>query len=224
MEDIERRVAMTAGAPGTRLKAESRADGTGRLEGYAAVYFDPSNPGTQFQLGKDVFERVLPGCFERALKEGDDCRLLLNHDPNFSLARTRSRTLALSSDKTGLRIRASLGKSPFAASVLESVQRGDVSEMSFAFIIDRQNWREEKQGDKTIAIRELLSVRLLDVSCVTYAAYEGTSVYARDNQPVAPVSGSTEDFVRQVKARMFEIEVLDRVAEIEAETQSWGIR
>ena len=88
------------------------------LVGHAAVF------GKTTRIG-DLFEEVIkPGAFTRALKEGQDVRALVNHDPNRVLGRT-PKTLTLSEDKEGLRVEIEPPNTTIGTDTLESVRRGD---------------------------------------------------------------------------------------------------
>ncbi len=109
-----------------------------------------------------------------------DVRCLFNHNPDAVLGRTKAGTLRLSEDRTGLYFDCDLPDTQAGRDVRESVTRGDVDQCSFGFVVQGQNWREEKDGGGgTQAIRELTDVDLFDVSPVTYPAYPQTSVSAR---------------------------------------------
>lgn len=149
---------------------ELRADGDGKtLVGYAAVFDSPSEPlpWTEF---------VRRGAFSKTIKDGADVRLLIDHE-GVPLARTKSGTLKLNEDDTGLRIEASLDDAnPDAAKLLSAMRRGDISQMSFAFETVKDAWSDDRRT------RELKEVRLYDVSVVTYPAYEQTMVQLRNKQ------------------------------------------
>ena len=148
---------------------EFRADEDGNiLEGYAAVFNSLSQDLGGFR------EYITPGAFSDAVRE-DDVRALFNHDPSQVLGRTKSGTLELAEDDNGLQTRINLPDTSYARDLRESVRRGDVDQMSFAFQTVEDDWRKENGAN----IRELIKVRLLDVSPVTYPAYEATSVSAR---------------------------------------------
>jgi HK97 family phage prohead protease/HK97 family phage major capsid protein len=139
------------------------------LEGYAAVY----NSETDLGPFREV---IRPGAFDDVMT--DDVRALINHDPNLVLGRTTNGTLELSSDERGLKYRVKLGSQSYARDFYESVKRGDISQSSFAFTIDKQSWNEERTVRSVDKVRQLL-----DVSPVTYPAYAAATVQARDLQP-----------------------------------------
>ena len=138
------------------------------LEGYAAVY----NSETDLGHFREV---IRPGAFDDVLD--NDVRALINHDPNLILGRTTNGTLELSVDERGLKYRVKLGDQQYAKDFYESVKRGDISQSSFAFTIDKQSWNEERTVRSVDKVRQLL-----DVSPVTYPAYAAATVQARDQQ------------------------------------------
>ena len=138
------------------------------LEGYAAVY----NSETDLGHFREV---IKPGAFDDVLD--NDVRALINHDPNLILGRTTNGTLELSVDERGLKYKVKLGDQQYAKDFYESVKRGDISQSSFAFTIDKQSWNEERTVRSVDKVRQLL-----DVSPVTYPAYAAATVQARDQQ------------------------------------------
>lgn len=139
------------------------------LEGYAAVFNSETDLG-QFR------EVIKPGAFDDVMT--NDVRALINHDPNLVLGRTTNGTLELSQDERGLKYRVKLGAQQYAKDFYESVKRGDISQSSFAFTIEKQSWNEERTVRSVDKVRQLL-----DVSPVTYPAYAAATVQARDLQP-----------------------------------------
>lgn len=165
------------------------------LEGYAAVY----NSETDLGHFREV---IKPGAFDDVLD--NDVRALINHDPNLILGRTNNGTLELSVDERGLKYKVKLGNQQYAKDFYESVKRGDISQSSFAFTIDKQSWNEERTVRSVDKVRQLL-----DVSPVTYPAYAAATVQARDQQPeieeanaVAEVDTDTTDFETQTQTTM----------------------
>lgn len=162
-----------------RYAAELRADGQGdemAIGGYAALFNSPSH-----NLGGFI-ERIAPGAFTRSLQSTPDVKALFNHDANMILGRTKSGTLALSTDERGLKWRAVLDpNNSDHRNIHASIKRGDISDCSFAFTVEPggDDWQEADGADDVYANRTLKDVNLLDVSAVTYPAYGGTSVDAR---------------------------------------------
>jgi HK97 family phage prohead protease len=147
------------------------------LVGYAAPFYQRGNAGTEYQLYDDLVERIMPGCFDRALKE-DDCRALFNHNVDFILGRASAGTMKLSVDKVGLRYEVQMPDTQTARDVMESIRRGDVTGSSFSFIPHEQKGMVHfKEGDRYV--RELHSVRLFDVGPVTFPAYSGSTTGVR---------------------------------------------
>lgn len=158
----------------TEVRATSSSAGK-RLEGYAAVFNTRAKlPGFQ--------EQIMPGAFKRAISQGDDVVALWNHDANLPLGRTKSGTLQLDEDSRGLHYVINLPNTSYGNDAHESVRRGDVVGSSFGFTVDPngQDWSEQKDDNGTpFILRSITSVKLLDVSPVTYPAYGGTAVQAR---------------------------------------------
>jgi HK97 family phage prohead protease len=151
------------------LRAETAGSKT-YLTGYAALFDNPSS-----DLGGFV-EVIKKGAFSRALKEGQDVRHLVNHDPSLLLGRTKSGTLQLSEDSKGLRFRTLLPETGTADDLAALVARADIDECSFGFVPVEQAWMDQKAPDGSMqVIRELHDVDLVDISIVTFPAYPGTS-------------------------------------------------
>uniref|UniRef100_UPI00345E70F8 HK97 family phage prohead protease n=1 Tax=Mesotoga sp. TaxID=2053577 RepID=UPI00345E70F8 len=119
-------------------------------------------------------EKIQPGAFSEAIVN-DDVRALWNHDSNYVLGRNKAGTLKLSEDEHGLHYVVDLPDTQWAKDLLESIKRGDVTQSSFGFIVDSDEWA--KQDGETV--RTLTKVTLFDVSPVTYPAYPQTSTSAR---------------------------------------------
>ncbi len=116
-------------------------------------------------------EVVRRGAFAKTLAEGADVPFKLNHD-GITLARTKSQTMTLAEDSTGLHVEARLDPaSPQVQTIRSAMERGDVDEMSFAFWVTRQEWSPDFEQ------RDILEVNLNkgDVSVVNYGANPATA-------------------------------------------------
>ena len=155
-------------------KIESRAndDGTFHISGYATTWdtwYDVAG-GAPYGWSESIHE----GAAAKSLAEKDDVRFLINHE-GMPLARTKSGTMSLTSDSMGLLVNCeSLDLSnPSAAELRSCLDRGDVDQMSFAFLATRQEWNEDYTE------RLITELRLFDVSAVTYPANEATIIGMR---------------------------------------------
>jgi uncharacterized protein len=158
------------------------------LRGYAAVFNEETVIGSWFR------EVIAPGAFADVLT--NDVRALFNHDSNIVLARTTNDTLTLLEDDKGLLYEIKLNPDdPDAIRVAAKVERGDVSQSSFAFWLDEdgEDWDRSEVKQGKLPLRTIRRVSQLDdVSPVTYPAYTGTSVSARAEQR-ARVESDTEE-------------------------------
>lgn len=155
-----------------KIEIEKRElnDGTSTaIVGYASVFNRESE-----NLGGFV-EVIEPGAFRDAMLTSD-VRALFNHDENFVLGRTKSRTLSMTEDELGLRVVINPPDTSYAADLMKLMARGDINQMSFSFSIDKdgQQWTEDK--NRKLYVRKIMNVkRLFDVSIVTYPAYPDTT-------------------------------------------------
>lgn len=165
---VERRIV------GSSLSLRSLG-GSHKLVGHAAVF----NRDSELIAGSFI-ERIAPGAFAESIAKPDDVRALINHDPNLILARNLSKTLFLQEDDQGLLVTIDPPKTTYAVDLLESVRRGDISQMSFGFETIADRWERGLNGHPDV--RMLLKVRLFDVSLVTYPAYPDTDVAVRNHE------------------------------------------
>lgn len=155
-------------------RAEDSEARTVAFHGHAAVFNKRTLIG-----GKrwGFWESIATGAFTKTIGEAD-VRFLVNHDPTLVMARNKAGTLTLSEDSTGLVTDAPDldTRQSYTNDVVIALERGDVSQMSFAF--EPIAWRYEEAEDGK-AHYVLTEVRLWDVSVVTYPAYEDTDAGLR---------------------------------------------
>jgi HK97 family phage prohead protease len=153
--------------PNSEVYAVPEGDGR-RMSGYAALYDRYSEDLGGFRT------KIAPGAFDKAVISAD-CRLLVNHDPNLIMGRTRAGTLRLSADAKGLQFEGDLPDTPMAAHYLEAVRRGDMDGCSFTCTVDVYQW----DLDSEPPVRTLIEIgELYDVGPVTFPAFPDTSVQA----------------------------------------------
>lgn len=156
--------------PLTSIEARQNDDEPDEIEGTAAVFDEETVIRGVFGNFKEV---VRESAFDESLDKEFDVRMLFNHDRNFVFGRTGANTLELEKTDRGLVYRNTPPDSQWARDFMVSVKRGDIAESSFGFSVLDDNWTEAEDG---MPLRELLSVRLFDVSPVTFPAYDVTDV------------------------------------------------
>lgn len=151
---------------------ELRAKGR-RLEGYAALF------GVRARIADQFDEEIRQGAFTGSLRSGQDVLALVDHDAARLLARTRSRSLRLSEDSTGLAFDLDLPDTGEGRDILALAERGDLGGMSFGFTVAPGG--ETREG----GVRMLEAVRLHEISVVkAWPAYEGTVVTPRSREAI----------------------------------------
>lgn len=134
------------------------------------------------------------GWFDEIIESGalmnadlTDVRFLVNHDiSKIPLARSRrnngNSTMHLTVDDMGMGIRVTLDteNNSEARALYSAVQRGDISGMSFMFGISDEEWENLDSDHPTRHIRSISTV--VEVSAVTFPAYESTEINARSKE------------------------------------------
>lgn len=126
-----------------------------------------------------------------------DVRFLVNHDTSkIPLARSRrnngNSTMQLTTDNDGLGIRVTLDteNNSEARALYSAVQRGDISGMSFMFGIRDEEWENLDSDHPTRHIRDISTV--VEVSAVTFPAYESTEINARSKEALENARSAVE--------------------------------
>ncbi|MFI7677875.1 HK97 family phage prohead protease [Actinophytocola sp. NPDC049390] len=174
----------------SRFHVQLRAQITGnKVEGHAAVF-------GQIATVPGHYEALERGAFTDVLKNPDtDVRALVNHDANLLLARQSAGTLRISQDSEGLPFDLDLPNTSYANDLRELLERGDINGASFAFLPGKDRWDRAPDGRQ---LRTHTSVsQLLDVSVVTFPAYEGAGVSLRSYD----FSGTSRQREQLIRAR-----------------------
>ena len=140
------------------------------------------NSRTDLGLFDEIIE---PGALNRT--DLTDVRFLVNHDiSRIPLARSRrnngNSTMQLVVDEAGLSIRVNLDteNNSEARALYSAVERGDISGMSFMFAIRGEKWEELDSDHPVRRITDISTV--VEVSAVTFPAYEATTINARGKE------------------------------------------
>jgi HK97 family phage prohead protease len=142
-----------------------------KISGYAARY------GVKTQLQPGLSEVIMPGAFSATIARQDDCYCAFNHDAQQIIARVRAGTLRLNEDSEGLHFDADVDPEvSYANDLLRNIRSGAISECSFGFYADDDNFVDD--GNDGL-LRQLRACTVFDVSPVVTPQYSGTSVTAR---------------------------------------------
>ena len=180
------------------VSAETK-DETDIITGRPIVYNSRTNLGP--------FDEVIDS---GALDGADltDVRFLINHDlSKIPLARSRrnngNSTMRLSPDQNGLEIEVKLDteNNSDARALKSAVQRGDISGMSFLFSVNDEEWENLESDHPTRRIKKIGSV--VEVSAVTFPAYESTEITARSKEALENARSALES-ARQQNAKSLE--------------------
>ena len=169
------------------------------IEGRAIVYNERTNLGW--------YDEIIAS---NALKDTDlrDVRLLINHNTDMiPLARSRNNnensTMQLSVDEEGMTIRANLDveNNADAKALYSAIDRRDITNMSFMFVVDKDSWDDLESDHPTRTITGIK--RVLEVSAVIFPAYSQTTLQARG---LADALDSAKASLESAKAEAREIE------------------
>ena len=146
-------------------------------------------------------EKIERGAFDDAIN--DDVRVLFNHEAESILGRTKSNTAKVWVNGDGNLEYSWIPdyENPLHLQVARSIMRGDVTQSSFAFTVKEYSWgKSEKYGDMSMHIVRKID-RLLDVSPVTYPAYEDTVAEARSILATKPKKINESDLIEIIKLK-----------------------
>lgn len=153
------------------LRAEKRESGEMIAEGIAIVY-------DQITIIWGDEEVIARGAAAESI-ENDDIRAVWNHNNAIVLGRKKSGTLEIWEEKDGVHVRIHFPDSEEGRSKFKSIERGDVSQMSFAFDVIEGEWNVREEDEKTIWTRRIIKLKIYEVSPVTFPQYEETAIEAR---------------------------------------------
>lgn len=161
------------------IRAEQDEEKGAVIEGYPIVF----NQETDLGEWREVID-------PNAVSEENlrDVALMVGHDFGMiPLAHSRRNngngTMQLTPDGYGVKMRAALdtGHNPRADEAYSAVTRGDISGMSFAFIVNEEVWEDL---DTKKPLRRITGMsKIFEVSLVAFPAYKGTSVQAASEGP-----------------------------------------
>ena len=152
------------------------------------------------------------GFFDEIIESGaldnadlTDVRFLVNHDlSRIPLARSRrnngNSTMLLTVDADGMGIRVDLDteNNTEARALYSAVERGDISGMSFMFGVRDEEWDNLESEHPTRRIKSISTV--VEVSAVTFPAYNSTTINARSKETLDNARSALESARQQTAA------------------------
>lgn len=145
---------------------ELKAQEDGRLvEGYASTF--EAYPLWE-EDGVTYYERISPDAFKSA--DMSDVVFLKDHVGTV-LARTKNGLLNLDVDEHGLKVTADLNKTTAGRQMMEEIEVGNYTQMSFAFTVEADHYESETHTRVIDAFR-----KIFDVSCVCFPANPSTDI------------------------------------------------
>lgn len=160
-------------------------------------------------------EKIMPGAFNKALKNGNDIHFLAEHDSNKILSSTRNDSLTLTEDEKGLKMKASISKTSYGKDYYQLIKDGILRNMSFGFFPIKDTWKKNAKG---ILERSISELALFEVSVVTNPAYPTTAISARGLDVVDEVE--VPDFEEETMEEKRNEEVTQEVTEIEKKEET----
>ncbi len=157
------------------IRAGQDEDKGAYIEGYPIVFNQETNVGGYFR------EVIEPEAVKESLLR--DVALMIGHDFGMvplahSRRNTANSTMQLSIDEHGVFMRALLDveNNPKAQEAYSAIKRGDLTGMSFAFVVNEEKWEDL---DTDLPLRRITGMNAIyEVSLVAFPQYTGTSVQA----------------------------------------------
>lgn len=171
-----------------RVERIAREDGgeDAYIRGYAVVFEQYSKP-----IWDEWVEIISRNAFDNC--DMSDVVMVIDHARDVSSVLARSRngegTLEMSIDEVGVAFRFRCPDTTAGRDILTLIERGDISECSFAFWVSEDRWQYDVDFDgKTYDVRRIESIaKLADLSIVVSGQYGQTSVSVEERAMVNEV-------------------------------------
>lgn len=196
------------------MEVRTEEENEGVITGYPIVF------NQETDLGYGIREVIAP----ESVGDGKvlrDVALMVGHDFGMiPLAHSRNNnensTMYLAPDEHGVHMRARLDikNNPKAAEVYSAIKRGDVSGMSFAFIVDKEEWEGVETEHPLRRITGFSDI--YECSIVAFPAYPGTSVQAAS---ISDALESVKEALESERQRLANERARD--AELQARKAAW---
>lgn len=182
------------------------AGGAPTFYGHAAVVNSRTAIGNPLTWG--FYEEIDPGAFTGTLASCD-ARFLIDHDTAKVVARQSAGDLRLSMDSIGLVADADLDTDvSYVRDFARNVEKRRITGMSFGFMVTDDDWSTvdvaatDENGKEFTAkaeLRRILGLDLIEVSGVTFPAYEDTDAALRALSVSPEALSRRADMVRRAQ-------------------------
>ena len=196
------------------IRAEQNEQHGHFLEGRPIVYNQVTDMGWYDEV-------IAPGALDTT--DLKDVRFLIGHDTSMvPLARSRNNnansTMQLIRSEAGMDIRVDLDveNNQNSRMLYSATERGDITGMSFAFVVDGDAWDDIDSDHPKRTIRSIK--RVFEVSAIAFPAYEGTKLEAR-SEDAAPDGARAS--LESARAAQREARENERRAEALARLDKW---
>jgi len=193
---VPERLNLPFGIAGMEMRAKPNGTGGTNFEfnGYFAVFDHP------FQMwdfwGDEFSELVDQSALARTLANNCDVPFLIGHnDAGIPMARTKSGTMTLGADSHGgwAHVPAMDGSREDVRALASAHERGDMDEMSCAFMVLNQQWSPDYMERRILE----MDLHKGDVSAVVFGANDGTAGSSMTAFPVEGLSLRRPTGIRQ---------------------------
>jgi hypothetical protein len=182
---VPERLSLQFGAAGIEMRAKPNGTGGTAFEfnGYFAVF---NHPFQMWDFWGDEFQELVdPSALTRTLANNCDVPFLIGHnDAGIPMARTRSGTMTLGADSHGgwAHVPGMDGSREDVRALASAHDRGDMDEMSCAFMVLNQQWSPDYMERRILE----MDMHKGDVSALVFGANDGT---AGSSMTALPVEG-----------------------------------
>lgn len=167
------------------------------IEGRPIVYDSMTDLGW-------FYEVIEKGALDNA--DISDVFFLVNHDERkIPLARAKegneNSTMFLTVDDEGMKVTIYLDVegNTDAKNLYSAIKRGDITGMSFTFLIDTEEWEELDTEKPTRRIKAF--AKIYEVSVVTFPAYEEAEIHARDKKHIDEARKQVEEKRKEARKK-----------------------
>ncbi|ASU83575.1 HK97 family phage prohead protease [Nocardiopsis gilva YIM 90087] len=177
-----RRLPLSDASAEIRVDGGDDGHGERRFHGYATKFNARTAIGNPLTWG--FYEEFAAGVYTKTLSEGDQ-RFLIDHDSYYVVSRVSADTLNLAQDRVGLAVDSALDmRLSYVSDLAVNLENRNVTGMSVGFYPVKVDWVEEdietSDGQSaTVEVRIIREAKLIEVSAVTFPAYEDTEADVR---------------------------------------------